>query len=534
VGLGADGLAHAYALDTPGLPTGAGKIVALVDAMSDSTVVADLAAYRAYYGLPALPQCGGANGVLPTEGGTACIGVVSQTGTATLPADDANWAGEISLDVDMVSAACPACSILLVEAKSASNANLEAAEKYAFAHADAVSNSFGGSESGSDSDTDYTKSGVLIAAASGDADWYNEINFDSSEADAQAWSVTYSPTAPNTPASMPTVLAVGGSNVMDAAGTLRAFTDNVWSDVVTNPAYPNLDGKAVYGGGSGCSTEFAAPSFQTSGPASTNACVTSGKRESVDVSGPSDYTKVPKVAGSGGILCYDTDDSGGGWQQVVGTSAASPFVTALLTRLGFAGEAISSIYAKSASFNDVTTGTNDLSGQCGTLSGTFPIDCNAGVGYDGPTGLGTPNAASLMGLDAGAAPPFDAGNSSGSTSEDGGGTSSGGTSSGGTSSGGTSSGGTSSGSTGDDAGGTSSGATSSGGTSSGGIGTSSGSSFEDAGGGGADGGGNFNSSGGNGSGGCAVGPANDDSPFVPALSLLGLGAVIALRVRRRK
>jgi MYXO-CTERM domain-containing protein len=503
VGLGADGIAAAYNLNTPGLPDGTGKVIGIVDACGNSKIVTDVATYRTQYNLPALPACTG----LPKASATPCIAVVSQTGSTTsVPADDDNWAGEIALDVEMVSAACPKCSILLVEANDSDDSDLDTAVAYAAANADAVTNSYGSSESGSDSDTPYQQS-VLIAAASGDNDWYNQITVDTSEADAAAWSASYNPVAPNTPASMPNVLAVGGSMVKNDTSSPTGYSDNVWSFEVTNPALTNLYDKFVYGGGSGCSQEFAKPSFQTQ---STGTCT---MRDSVDVSGPSDFTPVPAVAGGGGILAI----AEGSWGQVVGTSAASPFVTAVLTRLGIT--TLAEVYADKADFNDVTTGSNDPSGTCGASN----IDCNAGVGWDGPTGWGTPNAAALAGLDAGL------GTSSG-------GASSGGASSGGTSSGGTSSGGTSSGSTGEDASASSSsGGTSSGGTSSGGVGTSSGSSFEDAGGssGGADGG-NFNSSGGNGSSGCAVGPAQGDSPFVPALSLLGLGAVIALRVRRRK
>jgi MYXO-CTERM domain-containing protein len=436
---------------------------------------------------------------------------VSQTGSATLPATDDGWAGEIALDVEMVSAACPACSILLVEVEDASDADLGAGVKEAIKlGANAVTNSYGSAEGTDDSTTDYTSSTVLIAAASGDEDYYGEIDFDQSGSNPADWSITYDPTAPNTPASMPGVLSVGGSMTYNAPSA-RGFNDSVWSVEALNPAYPNLLDKYVYGGGSGCSKEFAKPSFQSS--LSTGSCT---KRASVDVSGPSDYTAPLLEDGgypsAGAILEYVQ----GSWEQVVGTSAASPFVTGLLTRLGIS--TISAVYTKSAAFNDVTSGNNDPDNVC------TDVNCNAGVGWDGPTGLGTPWAPALAGLVASAPGNVDAGIET--TSDDAGG----GTSSGGTSSGGTSSGGTSSGSTGDDAGGTSSG-----GTSSGGTGTSSGSSFEDGGGsGGADGGGNFNSSGGNGSGGCAVGPAQDDSPFVPVLSLMGLGAVIAIRSRRRK
>ena len=224
---------------------------------------------------------------------------MSETGTATLPANDDNWAGEIALDVDMVSAACPRCSILLVEAIDADDGDLNTAVNYAAANADSVTNSYGSSEGTGDSDTAYDHAGILIAAASGDADWYNQVALNTTAADAQAWTVSYTPQAPNTPASMPTVLAVGGSMVMDDASSSRGYSDNVWSFKATNPDLPSLLNKVVYGGGSGCSKEFATPSFQSGLPLGSCAM-----RDSVDVAGPSDYTPVPAVKGAGGILSY--------------------------------------------------------------------------------------------------------------------------------------------------------------------------------------------------------------------------------------
>jgi MYXO-CTERM domain-containing protein len=524
IGLGADGLQKAYSLLASGLPDGSGAVVGIVDACANATVVSDLAAYRTQYGLPALPECGGANGVAPTKGGTACIGVVSQTGTSTLPANDDNWAGEIALDVDMVSAACPKCSILLVEANDADDSDLSTAVDYAAAHADSVSNSYGSSESGGDSDTAYNHAGILIAAASGDADWYNQVDLNTTAADAEAWTVAYTPVAANTPASMPTVLAVGGSMVMDDAAAARGYSDNVWSFEATNPDLPSLLNKVVYGGGSGCSKEFAKPSFQSG--ISTGTCT---MRDSVDLSGPSDYTPVPAVKKAGGILSY----AEGSWGQVVGTSAASPFVTALLTRLGYASQSIATLYGKSGDFNDVTTGNNDPSGTCPNT-----IDCNAAPGWDGPTGLGTPNAALLAGVDGGTiATPEDAGSSTdsgaGSSSGGGSGSSSGGGSgsSSGSSSGGGS--GSSSGSVSDDSGVASSG-------SGGGSGSSSGGFISDDAGNTVDldgAPGNGAGSGGSSSNGCSctqVG-SGDGSPLAPGmLSIVGLGAIFALRGRRRR
>ena len=126
-------LQSAYKL--PSSTAGAGQTVAIVDAFDDPTAEADLGVYRAQFGLPA---CTTANG---------CFRKVNQTGTTPYPRKNAGWAEEISLDVDMVSAICPKCHILLVEATSATTANLGTAVNEAAAlGATAISNSYGGGD----------------------------------------------------------------------------------------------------------------------------------------------------------------------------------------------------------------------------------------------------------------------------------------------------------------------------------------------------------------------------------------------------
>ena len=160
-GYGPSDLQSAYGLASAASSKGAGETIAIVDAYDDPNAAADLAAYRSYYGLSA---CTVANG---------CFKKVSQTGSTTcLPTADSGWAGEISLDLDMASAVCPNCNILLVEASSASMANLGTAVNRAVTlGAKFVSNSYGGSESSSDTsyDTSYFKHpGVAITVSAGD------------------------------------------------------------------------------------------------------------------------------------------------------------------------------------------------------------------------------------------------------------------------------------------------------------------------------------------------------------------------------
>jgi len=185
------------AYNAPSATNGVGQTVAIVDAYDAVHAESDLAAYRSHFGLSA---CTTANG---------CFRKVNQTGGSTYPAADASWAQEISLDLDMVSALCPNCHILLVEATSASMGNLGTAVNTAVSlGANVVSNSYGGSDSSLDATFDsayYNHPGVAIVASSGD----------------NGFGVSY-------PASSPYVVAVGGTHLVQATNTgTRNATETV-------------------------------------------------------------------------------------------------------------------------------------------------------------------------------------------------------------------------------------------------------------------------------------------------------------------
>src|SRR5579859_1003265 len=156
-GYGPSNLQSAYKL--PSATAGSGQTVALVDAYDDPNAESDLSVYRSQYGLP---PCTTANG---------CFRKVNQTGGTKYPRGNGGWGQEISLDVDMASAICPNCKILLVEASSNSFANLSAAVDYAAAHANVISNSYGGSEfsgeTGNAYDGHFKHPGVAITVSSG-------------------------------------------------------------------------------------------------------------------------------------------------------------------------------------------------------------------------------------------------------------------------------------------------------------------------------------------------------------------------------
>jgi subtilase family serine protease len=299
---------------------GSGKTVAIVDAYNDPTAASDLAVYRSQYGLPACTTASG------------CLRVVNQTGGSKLPRTNAGWATEISLDLDMVSSACPACKILLVEASSASFANLGAAVNYAATQGvSAISNSYGGGDTGPNSA--YNHPGIAITASTGDSGYGIE-----------------------SPASFDSVVAVGGTSLAKAANT-RGWAETAWS-----------------GAGSGCSTLNAKPSWQTS----VTQC--SGKAVA-DVSAVAD----PQT----GVAVYDTTSFQGrsGWQVYGGTSVSSPIIASVYTMSGnTAGYPASYTWTHTSGLNDVTSGSN---GTCPTT-----VWCHAGAGWDGPTGLGTPHGTS--------------------------------------------------------------------------------------------------------------------------------------------
>ena len=313
-------LQSAYHL--PSSTAGSGQTVAIVDAYDDPNAASDLSVYRSQFGLSG---CTTANG---------CFKKVDQNGGTHYPRANGGWAQEISLDLDMVSAICPNCHILLVEASSSSLTNLGTAVNRAAAMgANEISNSYGGSESSSDSSYDSTyfnHPGIAITVSSGDS----------------GYGVQY-------PAASQYVTAVGGTT-LNRASNARGWSETAWS-----------------GAGSGCSAYDPKPSWQTDSGCS--------KRTVADVSAVAD----PNT----GVSVYDSYAYQGqsGWLVFGGTSVASPIIASVYALAGNASTVTygSYPYSHTSSLNDVTSGSN---GSCG---GSYL--CTAGNGYDGPTGLGTPN-----------------------------------------------------------------------------------------------------------------------------------------------
>jgi subtilase family serine protease len=310
-------LQSAYGLIKASGRRGKGETIAIVDAFRDPNAAQDLFQYRKQFHLR------------PCTKKTRCLRIVNEHGRAShLPRADAGWAEEESLDLDMVSAICPRCRILLVEAP------------------DFIGEShFNG---------DFNHRGVVMDFAAGDYG-YGSTNHHF------PWGVAY-------PTDLPFVTAVGGTSLTFAPSTKRHWTESVWGSA----ASPN-------GANSGC-TNKSRPKWQRGVLSKRHGC---RFRVENDVSAAADPMN--------GVAIYDTfrppAPQQPGWLEVGGTSAATPIITAIYALAGRPGRhdyPVQYAYRNRGDYNDVLAGQN---GMCPRV----PWLCHAVKGFDGPTGLGTPN-----------------------------------------------------------------------------------------------------------------------------------------------
>ncbi len=320
---------------------GAGQIIAIVDAFHDPNALSDLNTWNSQYGYPALSTC------TSLQQAGACFEQADPQGTPTV---NKGWVLEESLDIEWAHAEAPGAKIVLVEAASASDADLFGAAQYAGSTLGAteVSMSFGGSDAAGDNsfDSDLAHPGTLYTASAGDSG--NSAEY---------------------PAASPNVIAVGGTTLNGCSGTSCAgfSSETAWS-----------------GSGGGPSVSEAIPGYQSSytGPvsgASTISGLTGGQRGIPDVSFEADP--------STGVSVYDSTryQLQVGWWTLGGTSVSAPNWAGILAAGAAAGQTTlagdGAIYSGgSANLRDITSGSN---GSCGT-------DCTAGTGYDLVTGLGSP------------------------------------------------------------------------------------------------------------------------------------------------
>lgn len=313
-GYGPSSLRSAYKVFASGSSS---STIAIVDAYGYPSAERDLGIYRSQFGLPA---CTTSNG---------CFRKINESGGTYYPYADTGWDQEQALDLDMVSAMCPNCHILLVQASSASYGDLATAVNTAARFgAHAISNSYGGGEYGSRYyESAYNHPGIAITASSGDEGFGVEF-----------------------PASSPHVTATGGTSLYHASNT-RGWIETVWS-----------------GAGSGCSSYYAKPIWQKDA-----LCA---RRTVADVSAVADPATGVAVYGPTGYY-------GSGWMVFGGTSVAAPLIAGVYGANGGSVSYGSNPYSNVTALFDVVSGSN---GYCG---GAYL--CTGTPGYDGPSGLGTPN-----------------------------------------------------------------------------------------------------------------------------------------------
>ena len=343
-GLGPGDLQSAYQLDASRTAPGPVPTIAIVDAYGYPALESDLGVYRAQFGLP------------PCTVASGCLSIVNQNGDAAPlpgpppPSDD--WTLETALDVDMASALCPRCKIVVVQATSPTNVNMfTAQDAAAAANPTVISDSWGAATARDqdlgDAELFFDHPGIAQFVSAGDRG-YDEGG-----------------DGPQYPSTSAHVIAVGGTALVRDASA-RGWHETAWTS-----------------GGSSCSFSIAKPAHQTASPCPFRAA--------------SDIAAVGDPAT--GVAIYNA--ANGGWGVIGGTSAAAPIVAAIFASIG-RGDITSAGLAQHANLLfDVTAGSN---GTCGNLL------CNAAAGWDGPTGYGTPSAAALV---SGTPPPTGPGSGGG-------------------------------------------------------------------------------------------------------------------------
>jgi hypothetical protein len=337
-------LQSAYGLTDAAKAAAEGETVAIVDAYNDPHASSDLAVYRKRFGLPACTT------------GNKCLTIMNEFGSSPLPEADptgGGWELEESLDLDMVSAICPNCSIVLVEANTDNISDLARAEATAARTpgVNSVTNSWGsGSEFSGETefDPDFYEPGVAISAAGGDSGYGTQY-----------------------PAASPYVTAVGGTRLVGSKG--GKWTQTAWNMV-----------------GSGCSALEPKPSWQTADDRSPDGCL---NRTENDVSADADP--------STGVALYDSEPFGSvggspGWTVAGGTSVSTPIIAATYALAGIAAGGPGKGPAPGtmpASYPYLATSglTRVVGGSNGRCESDRRYLCTALKGFNGPTGLGTPN-----------------------------------------------------------------------------------------------------------------------------------------------
>jgi subtilase family serine protease len=363
-GYGPADLQSAYGLTAAARSKGNDALIAIVDAYDTPQAEHDLGVYRARYGLP------------PCTTANRCFRKVNQKGKTgplppVAPPDFAGWQVETALDLELVSANCPKCNILLVESNDDFMNNLGAAVNAAaeFEPA-AISNSYVSNESATDPGpvaqdgllAYYVHPNIAIVAGSGDFSYMSAPQWDGSVI------------GPLIPAAFPSVVAVGGTELRQDPTAARGWSESVWSST-----------------GSGCSAFEPMPSWQRPDPNCIGSYTDAKGRTQTFPSRI--YGDVAYAADN--VAEYDSSGifGSGGWHVLAGTSIGSPAIAAIYGLAGYGPDGkrdsddgdfpARKLYTSRRGLFDVASGSN------GACSDTYL--CSAGPGYDGPTGNGSPN-----------------------------------------------------------------------------------------------------------------------------------------------
>jgi hypothetical protein len=343
-------LQDAYKL--PSLTAGKDKVVAIVDAFGYNNVASDLDKYRSTMGLP------------PCKTSDKCFRVLNQQGKSSpLPpqgtGSNSGWLGEESLDVQMVSAICPHCKIILIQTADNSDDNLVVGEKTAEKLAKFVSNSWGGTPEGPDDPT-FHKPGVVITAAAGDC--------------GGGYTPACEGGGPQQPCSYTYVVCVGGTH-LNRANNARGWDETVWNDWTFDEC-----GGPCGATGSGCSVAIAKPAWQTD-----HGCK---MRSEADVSATA-AVSAPVIVYNSELGCTPPKC----FWDFGGTSVSTPIIASVfaLADNPAAQTGAEGIWKHHDDLYNVTMGNNLNKALGVTCASKISYICHARVGFSGPVGWGTPH-----------------------------------------------------------------------------------------------------------------------------------------------
>lgn len=348
---GPSDLQAAYGIANAAATKGHGMRIGIVDAFGYPRAASDLALYRQKFHLPA---CGTGNG---------CLTIVNTSGQRSpLPPANAQWDQEQALDLDMASAICPNCRLVLVETNGSANNGygLVSGDATALRMSNVVSNSWGGSEWAATYAPFDNHGGKVMTASAGDNGAGNG----------------YGKAGTQEPCAFTGVICVGGTSLYLSGG--RRTKEIVWDGLFA----PHECSSGPCATGSGCSLRVPKPPWQST--QSTTGC---RMRNSTDISADGDPFTGVYIAYGGRLQP--------GWG---GTSASSPMIAAMYALAGNTRTATGATLwnRRGRGLYDVTSGVNERGGFTFVCPASFSYICKARKGYDGPSGWGTPNGLSAL------------------------------------------------------------------------------------------------------------------------------------------